>query len=215
MPGYAYKLLLTTTQSWDGVTLLAPQLKAGGTGLQVDEADAYLTPLDAVQTDKALLTRLREADVLIEDAPDEEPIIESQLPFVQTALGDVPILPLRIPFPFEGEAGRGLAAQAGALGLIIAAGNLPEGNEQVVANAIVNMDVAALRGDLSPNPSPKREGRKLSGLFSRTKFLNPITPTPDLNTIALALQLARAHGATRVKQLFVAGQFGAFVAFGD
>jgi hypothetical protein len=213
--GYAYKLLLTTTQSWDGVTLLAPQLREGGnTGntLQIDEAEAYLTPLDAVQVDRALLARLRTSGVAIEDAADDEPIIESQLPFVQTALGDVPVLPLRIPSsPSKGEAGRGLIDQESELGLIIAAGNLPEGNEKAVADAIVRMDVAALRGDLTPGLSPRGEGR-LRSLFTRAK---PIAPNPDLTTIALALDLARGRGATHVKQLFVAGQFGAFVVFGD
>ena len=196
--GYAYKLLLTTTQSWDGVTLLAPQLAEGGSNLHVDEADAYLTPLDAVQTDKALLLHLRDSGVPIEDAPDDEPILESQLPFVQTALGDVPVLPLRVPMNCDDE----LVAHASALGLIIAAGNLPEGHAQTVADAIVNMDVAALRGQ---KPTTRK-------FFSRTKS---ITPTPDLRTIALALQLARARGATQAKQLFVAGQFGAFVAYAE
>jgi hypothetical protein len=198
--GYAYKLLLTTTQQWEAVTVLAPQLGGDATKLLIDEADAYATPLDLVQTDKPLLARLREAGAVIENAPDAEPILESQLPFVQTALGDVPVLPLRVPSPFEGETGWGLVAQASELGLIVAAGNLPVGNEKAVANAIVNMDVAALQG--------RSVGK--SGLFSRAK---PITPNADLSTMALALQLAQARGATQVKQLFAAGQFAAFVAF--
>ena len=199
--GYAYKLLLTTQQSWDQVTLLAPQISTTHSSLAVDEADAYLTPLDVVQTDKALLATLRAAGVVIEDAPDNEPIIESHLPFVQTTLGDVPMLPLRVPANCDD----GLVGQAKSLGLIIAAGNLPEDNEKAVANAIINMDVAALRGQNSTSK------RVLGGVFSRAK---PIAPTADLSTIALALQLAQARGATQVKQLFVAGQFGAFVVFG-
>jgi hypothetical protein len=82
---------------------------------------------------------------------------------------------------------------------------LPEGNEKVVANAIVNMDVATLKGQ---SAAAGKTG--LGGLFSRAK---PITPNADLSTMALALQLAQARGATQVKQLFVAGQFAAFVAF--
>ncbi|NJM41375.1 MAG: hypothetical protein HC853_11735 [Anaerolineae bacterium] len=122
----------------------------------------------------------------------------------------MPVLPLRIPSPFEGEAGRGLIDQASELGLIIAAGNLPEGNEKAVADAIVRMDVAALRGDPTPGPFPRGDGRGLRGLFSRVK---PISPNADLTTIALALELAKARGATRAQQLFVAGQFGAFVVY--
>ena len=200
--GYAYKLLLTTQQSWDQVTLLAPQITTTHKTLVVDEADAYLTPLDAVQTDKALLAKLRALNVVIEDSPDHEPIIESHLPFVQTALGDVPVLPLRVPMNCDDS----LVAQAASLGLIIAAGNLPEGeaDKKAVASAIVNMDVAALCGQSNTSKGG------LGNLFSRAK---PIIPNADLRAIALALQLAQARGATQVKQLFVAGQFGAFVVF--
>ncbi|NJM41376.1 MAG: AmmeMemoRadiSam system protein B, partial [Anaerolineae bacterium] len=105
--GYAYKLLLTTTQSWDGVTLLAPQLREGGTTLQIDEADAYLTPLDAVQVDKALLARLRTSGVAIEGAADDEPIIESQLPLCKLRWGMCRCCRCASPPPLRGRPGGG------------------------------------------------------------------------------------------------------------
>ena len=211
--GYAYKLLLTSPQTWDAVTLLAPQIgpptaqDAGA--LLLDPAQVYLTPLDAASVDRSLADQLRAAGVPIGDVPDTEPILESQLPFVQMVLGDVRVLPLRVSGSLRPATSLTLSKHAAQLGLIIAAGNLPQGQEQAVAHAIVNMDTQALKGE-SPLHEPGRGG--LAGLFSRPK---PITPTTDLATIALALSLAKARGATRVQQLFVAGQFGAFVAMSD
>ena len=208
--GYAYKLLLTSPQTWDAVTLLAPQLGAPTAdesgALLLDPAEAYLTPLEAAPVNRGLVDQLRAAGVSIQDAPDVEPILESQLPFVQTVFGDVPVLPLRVPAAWTPAASFALAQHASQLGLIIAAGNLPEGQEQAVAHAITRMDTPALTGEASIH---SRNG--LAGLFSRAK---PITTTSDLTTIALALTLAKARGATHVQQLFVAGQFGAFVAIG-
>ena len=211
--GYAYKLLLTSPQTWDAVTLLAPQIKPPmiyeSGALLLDPADVYLTPLDATQVDQNLAGQLRAAGVPIQDLPDTEPILESQLPFVQIVLGDVRVLPLRVAEPLSNPTTLALTQQAAQLGLIIAAGNLPPGQEQAVAHAIGNMDTRALAGE-SAAQGHSRSG--LAGLFSRTKS---ITPTLDMATIALALMLAKAKGATRVQQLFAAGQFAAFVAMSD
>ncbi len=209
--GYAYKLLLTSPQTWDAVTLLAPQISpptaqdAGA--LLLDPAEIYLTPLDAAPVDRNLADQLRVAGVPIGDVPDTEPILESQLPFVQLVLGDVRVLPLRVSGSLRPATSLILAKQAAQLGLIIAAGNLPQGQEQTVAHAIVNMDTRALAGE-----TPAHSHSGLAGLFQRAK---PITSTPDLVTIALALTLAKARGATHVHQLFAAGQFAAFVALSD
>jgi AmmeMemoRadiSam system protein B len=211
--GYAYKLLLTSPQTWDAVTLLAPQLQPPastiGGALLLDPAEVYLTPLDATQVDRGLADQLRADGIAIQDAPDTEPILESHLPFVQTALGDVRVLPLRVSGSLSAADSQALARHAAQLGLIIAAGNLPEGQEQVVAHAIASMDIRALTGETAAH-GQSRGG--LAGLFSRAK---PITPTPDLATIALVLTLAKARGATQVHQLFAAGQFAAFVVMGD
>lgn len=225
--GYAYKLLLSAPQTWDRVTLLAPLLApqvapptdarpTSSDALLLDPAGAYLTPFDAAPVDRVLVDQLRARGVDLREAPDAEPIIESQLPFLQTALGEVAILPLRVPATLNNDASTRLSQHAAELGLIVAAGNLTEGEEQATMQAISRMDIGTLDSAFDSARDSTRVGRGgLGGLFSLANSrAKPLTPTADLRTIALALTLARAQGASQVVPLFAAGPFATFAAVG-
>lgn len=195
--GHAYKMLYTTPQSWDRVTLLAPiiqpPINTQQDALLVEPVEGYPTPFDLAAIDQTALADLRAHNIAIQDALDNEPIIETQLPFLQLTMGDTPTLPLRVPAGYV--APPTLLAHAHALGLIVAAANLPQGHEQHALHALQNFDIAGLRGE---HPI------KLPGLLGKAKTL---APNSDLATLALALDLAQATGSTHLRILFAQDQF--------
>lgn len=195
--GHAYKLLYTTPQSWDRVTLLAPVIQPSThipkDTLLIEPVEGYPTPFDLATIDQMGLADLRAHTVPIHDALDDEPIIETQLPFLQLTMGDTPTLPLRVPVGYV--APPALLAHANDLGLIVAAANLPQGEEQHTLHALQHFDIAGLRGE---------RAIKLPGLLGKSKTL---IANSDLATLALALDLAHATGGTHLRILFAQDQF--------
>lgn len=196
--GHAYKALYTAPQRFDLVTLITPSEQASN-DLRVEPADAYETPLDVVQVNHALARHLTAAGASLVEATDEAENIETQLPFVQLALGDVPVLPLRVGV--DVRVPDALLAHAAALGLIIVAANLPPGEEQQVLSHI-----EALKLDRD-NAMRKRGVFGLGGRGLSTW-------TADLAALALGLQLMRAQGAMSVRVLERVGERVAAVALG-
>jgi hypothetical protein len=184
--GFAYKMLLTTPLSWDVVTLLAASQTAPA--LACDPADAYDLPTEPMCLDRALVATLQAGGVSIMGAVDDEPVVETHLPFVQAALGDVPVLPLRVPQTTPLTQLDGVAAR---LGLVIALANLPAGFEQSACEAIERLDAGFFAGDAVP---AKPKG--LSGLFGSKAAKPSPPPSPDTAALALALHVARVNGAT-------------------
>lgn len=183
--GYAYKMLLTTPLTWDCATVLAPSASLAEDAIACDPAATYDLPTDPVHVDQALAAALRADGVPITEAEDDEPVIEMHLPFVQAALGDVAVLPLRVGLRARSDA---LDRAAGRLGLVVAAANLPEGFEQAACDAIARLDAGFFAGALE---SPRRG---LAGLFGARPARPPASP--DGAVLGLALSLARAQGAT-------------------
>lgn len=144
--GHAYKLLLTAPLRWDVTTLLAPTMRASAQ-LLCDPRDAYETPIDALRIDRALADGLRAAGVAITDDEDDEPVVECHAPFVLSALGDVPALPLRVSAQVDAAS---LTKNAARLGLVIAAANLPAGHEAPACDAIVRLDAGFFAGGVQP-----------------------------------------------------------------
>lgn len=195
--GHAYKMLLTTPLRWDVTTLLAPTLHEGVT-LQCDWRDAYDTPLDPLRIDHGVVNALRAAGLPIEEDNDDEPVIECQAPFVLSALGDVPAVPLRVPANGDQSA---MKASVASLGFVIAAANLPAGHEAEACDAIAQLNDAFFTGE----PAQKKRG--LSSLLgSRSTTMEK---TADNRVLALALQLAKANGATQSKMLLRKGVYAA------
>ena len=196
--GYAYKLLLSAPLTWDETLLLAPTMH--GDHLQCDPSAAYDTLLEPMPIDRNALTAIRASGITIDETTDDEPVIECHAPFVQMALGEMSVLPLRVPVSL-GLDGASCSALAQRRSFIIACANLPADYEDRACDAITHLDAAFFDGNAS---NEKR------GLFAR-KASKP-TPSPDATTIALALALAlaKAKGATHSYLLKRAGVFAAF-----
>jgi hypothetical protein len=195
--GHAYKMLLTTPLRWDVTTLLAPTVQ-DAPALQCDPREAYDTPLDPMRIDHDSLEGLRAAGVSIESREDEEPVIECHAPFLLSALGDMPVLPLRLPVHAHAAA---LATHAARLGFLIAAANLPAGHEAEACDAITRMNDAFFEG------APAQKKRGLAGLLAGKS--SAIEATADTGVLSLALKLAKANGATQGRVLLRKGVYAA------
>lgn len=80
------------------VLLLGPAHHASFAGIAAPFADAFATPLGTVAVDRLAIEGVRRfPQVLVSDVPHEqEPSLEVQLPFVQSVLGDKPVVPLLV-----------------------------------------------------------------------------------------------------------------------
>lgn len=195
--GHAYKMLLISPHRWDVTTLLAPT-QGDSVQPQCDPRDAYDTPIDPLRIDRDAVNGLRAAGVVIADDEDDEPVIECHAPFVLSALGDVPALPLRMPAKTDVAA---LKANATRLGFVIAAANLPAGHEAPACDAIARLDA----GFFSGVAQSKKRG--LTALFAGKS--TPIEKSADNAVLALALALARVNGATHGAVLLRKGAYAA------
>ncbi len=84
-------------KQYDVVVVIAPSHRERFSGVTIFPGDGYMTPLGMMRIDKGLAGRLTDASPLIrfsEEGHRMEHSLEVQLPFIQMALSDVPILPL-------------------------------------------------------------------------------------------------------------------------
>jgi hypothetical protein len=193
--GHAYKMLLTTPQQFDAVTLLAAQQKLATATLACEAADGYETPLGIVRIDHGLRERLVSRNWHIVEETDEDDLIESQLPFLQLTLGDVPALPLRVSDAGDADAAR-LAGDASVLGFPVLVANLPAGREKAAQAQLASLCLTR---------SAWTEKR---GLFGRASG----AWSADLATLALGGALFRALGANGLHCLAQDGIRSAWVA---
>lgn len=206
--GFAYKLLLNMPLAGDTVTLLAPTYRAPGGAapvLMCDPAQAYATPLGELRITDEAIAAISAAGLPVERVPDEEPIIESHLPFVQVAWGDGALIPLRLAANSRFDAARWQAV-AGRLGPIIAIANLPPLHEQVVVAGIERLDEQLF------DPGQPASRSVWSRLF-RTGGTNraaSVAQSADAAVLAATIQLAKARGANRGQMLKREGSFAAF-----
>jgi len=89
-----YALLEPHREAVDRVVLLGPVHRVPVRGLAVDTADAFETPLGLVRVDAAAAGLPHV--VASPSAHALEPSLEVQLPFLQAALGDVPVVALAV-----------------------------------------------------------------------------------------------------------------------
>ncbi|MBN1779846.1 AmmeMemoRadiSam system protein B [bacterium] len=81
----------------DAVVIVAPTHRVYFTGASVDEWDACQTPLGTVNIDRSLAADIRSAASQIHYVPQahqQEHAVEVQIPFIQTVLPDVPVVPV-------------------------------------------------------------------------------------------------------------------------
>jgi len=200
LAGHAYKLLLSLPLPSDPVLILAPAASQDhAAAVQCDPASAYITPLGQMQLDAALLSRIEHAGLSVARAPDQDPHVESHLPFLQVALGDEPFVPLRVTAGLD-PAAPAWQAIAGWAGLLIAIADLPAGRERGILDALMRLDDRAL------------------AQVRRWPFVGPaVKPfaSADLAVLALAVRLARARGADRAATLAFSGTHAALALYRD
>jgi AmmeMemoRadiSam system protein B len=94
----AWARILPVASGITRVLLLGPAHHAAFAGIAAPFADAFATPLGAVEVDRLAIEGVRRfPQVVVTDVPHEqEPSLEVQLPFVQTVLDDRPIVPLLV-----------------------------------------------------------------------------------------------------------------------
>jgi hypothetical protein len=152
-----------------------------------------------MQLDAALLSRIEHAGLSVARAPDQDPHVESHLPFLQVALGDEPFVPLRVTAGLD-PAALAWQAIAGWAGLLIAIADLPAGRERGILDALMRLDDRAL------------------AQVRRWPFVGPtVKPfaSADLAVLALAVRLARARGADRAATLAFSGTHAALALYRD
>ncbi len=203
--GYAYKLLLSVPLTSALTVLLAPANSAPNDigAVLCDPADAYATPLDLIGIAAPALDELNRVGVAVLRAPDDEPVIENHLPFIQVVMGDTQCLPLRIP-PGADLAAPGWDSAAAEFGLIIAMANLPQSHEQIACDAIERLDDRLFTGEAP--------AIRLKGLFG-SGSRKPFAPSADAAVLALAIRLARAKGAQHGQLLARRGSQAAFALY--
>ena len=204
--GYVYSGLIaadgwrqTENQRYDLVVLLGPNhTVADFSGVAVFLGDGFRTPLGTVPADGDTASALLAADRECTSDPrphEREHSIEVQLPFVQTVLPGVPILPVVVGSEDPGRCERFGAALAGVLAgrraLVVSSSDLshyPGYDDAVAADravlaAIARLDPDGLRRTIRAEESAGREGLATCACGA----------SPLLATLAAA----RALGATR------------------
>jgi len=92
---HAYKAVQGLT--FDAVIIIAPSHRIYLNGASIPDWDAYQTPLGNVAVDQDLCNHIRKETQLVQcvkEAHRQEHAVEVQLPFIQTVLPGVPIVPI-------------------------------------------------------------------------------------------------------------------------
>ena len=94
--GAAYRLLAKARGKISRVVLLGPSHRVAFAGMAATSGCAYETPLGLVPVDQEWLDRARNLPSfrLLDEAHEGEHCLETQLPFLQTVLGDFALVPI-------------------------------------------------------------------------------------------------------------------------
>ncbi|MFY9657016.1 MAG: AmmeMemoRadiSam system protein B [Methylocystis sp.] len=94
--GAAYRLLAKARGQITRVVLLGPSHRVAFAGMAATSASAYETPLGLVPIDQEWLSRARDLPLfrVLDEAHEGEHCLETQLPFLQVALGDFKLSPI-------------------------------------------------------------------------------------------------------------------------
>jgi AmmeMemoRadiSam system protein B len=143
-----YKPLLT--QHFEHVVLLGPSHRVAFEGVALPDADAFLTPLGAVEIDVRARAQLLSTPFRVDATPHaREHSLEVQLPFLQLTLGRFSILPLVLGDADPAVVARRVAALVDESTLVIASSDLShyydyptaEALDQVTVQAILALDI--------------------------------------------------------------------------
>jgi MEMO1 family protein len=94
--GAAFRLLAKARGQITRVVLLGPSHRVAFTGMAATSAQAFETPLGLVPVDQQWLSRARDLPTfhVLDEAHEAEHCLETQLPFLQVALGDFKLVPI-------------------------------------------------------------------------------------------------------------------------
>lgn len=136
------------------VILLGRSHRTHFTGISLFDGDAFETPLGRLPLDRAFVQALRDAFSMAPSRPHEhEHTLETQLPFLQEVLGEVPIVPILFGNDPDSSClqwGQDLASMVCADDLLVASTDLSHYLSEHAANA---MDRHTLDFLLNRHPS--------------------------------------------------------------
>ena len=148
--GYGYKRIQNATPS--RVVLMGVSHRYRFEGVSLYDGDAFDTPLGKAMLDLSFSERL--ADVFPIEGPrphDQEHSLETQVPFLLRALGDVPIVPMLFGAAADSEHlefGQGLAGLLSPGDIVIASTDLSHFLDEESANEIDRRSIdTILAGD--------------------------------------------------------------------
>ena len=183
--GTAYATLADKRGRIDRVVILGPPHRVPLRGFAVAGARAFETPLGRVPVDWAAIDRLRvEHDIQLSDAAHaEEHSLETQLPFLQRALGDFAIVPILVGMTAPEQVERLIEALwGGEETLVVISSDLSHYHDDADAR---RLDGAASRAIEMLQPDQLGEeqacGRHaIRGLLRRARALDLRATTLDL-----------------------------------
>ena len=158
---YAYKQLIN--RFYDAVVLVGPSHRSRFRGVSVYPQGGYETPLGVMPVDEELAAGLLAEGDMIQALPEahlSEHSLEIQLPFLQVALGQVPVVPLMMGDQSETVcrqlAGAIVRASAGRSVLVVGSSDLSHFHsydaavrlDRTAVNSISGMDASGLLGDV-------------------------------------------------------------------
>jgi MEMO1 family protein len=126
------------------VLLLGPAHHARFAGIAAPFTDSFATPLGLVEIDRiAIESARRFPQLVVSDEPhDQEPSLEVQLPFVQTVLPDVTLVPLLVGEIEDAEAAEVVDSLWDAETLVVVSTDLSHYHD---ASAAMRLDEATAR----------------------------------------------------------------------
>ncbi len=189
--GFAFKALMLAPQRWDCAVLLAAT--RADTPLCCDPREGY------VLTDGQVMPVIDPQDVLgehVSRSPDGDPQIEITLPFLNYALGAVPILPLRVGTDATPHF---VALRLPSCAVIVVIANLVD---DVLLRAAHNLDADLLTR--APQPVWQRWRRRREAPSC----------APDTSALRIGLKLLREAGGKHCQVLHRRGAFAAAVVTG-
>ncbi len=208
--GYVYSGAVAGTayaevrgQRYEAVILIGQNHYIQGfTGVAVYPGGAWETPLGTVPVDAALAQAILRANTAFESDPARharDHNLEVQIPFLQRALPDTPIVPILIGYPLPENAPALTAALvqvlAGRNVLLVASSDLAHYPAYEEARRVDGITLAAI-ASLDSN----RLRREVRGLMAEG-VPNLVTACCGEEAIVVVMEVARQLGANRVEVL--------------
>lgn len=149
---YAYKLLAAQAVQPDRILLLGPSHRAWFPGVAIADVDGFVTPLGIQPVDRTYVSMLAGERHLFKTATSPhraEHCLEVQIPFIQTVLAGVPIVPMLFGEVDPIEVGQALSDRLTSRQCIIVSSDLSHYHTNPAAHTLDRGFIdAVLAGDM-------------------------------------------------------------------